>query len=104
MFDTLPFARSGTVYIFVISILNMYLAGLMLSNPLTINATNITAIVLGFHALHMEPPLATVEWSMIGFAALAMAGAVLHLGRARLAFFVPQAVILGGVAYGGQAA
>lgn len=100
--DPHPLARGGSVAICAVSATNVYLACLMIANPLAANATNLTALVMGFAAIHAPDGLHFVEGVMLACAALAALGAVLRLGVIRVLMFIPQAVLLGGVAYGGQ--
>jgi hypothetical protein len=100
--DPQPFARGGSVAIVVVSLIDAYQACLMLANPMTARATNLTALVLGFGAIHAPGGLYFIAAVMIASAALALVGAIVRLGVIRVLLFCPQLILLGATAYGGQ--
>ena len=96
--DPDAFRRDGTAPLCLISLLLLCHACLLTFWPEAENATNLLAlarwVVFGYgHGL-----LVVV---LVTSALLSMIGAVFHVGRSRVLYFVPQAVLLGVMGYGG---
>lgn len=103
-FDPRPFSRGGSVAIVSVSVVHIYLATLLLFQPLTANATNVRALVMGFKAIHPPGGVGFMAAILVLSALSAMVGALFKLGYVRVLTFLPQCVFLGFSAAGGQIA
>lgn len=104
--DPNPFARGGSVCICVASIICSWQAWLLTISAATANATPIGALIYLLTIVGQEfgAPFALVRWLpaiLWATATIAFFGAIFRLGWIRLALFLPQNLILGGMAIGG---
>jgi hypothetical protein len=99
-FDSNPLDRDGTFTICVISMMSIVQAALLVLLPVSGHATAVLALLVTFSYLLGNHPN-IVAAIMAVSAALALAAALLRVGRARLAIFAPQQFLLFAMAAGG---
>jgi hypothetical protein len=69
--------------------------------PAAIAATNLKAVLLAFGFFHLPTAAPDLQMALCVGAALALVGAAFRVGLLRIAIFVPQHLLLGGMAWGG---
>jgi hypothetical protein len=101
--DPHPFARGGSVAIICVCVVHVVMALLLAVDSSAAGATEMTALIYAFqYFLGVACPAhSCLIATMIVSALLALIGALMRIGRVRLAIFFPQHVLLIVMAGGG---